>query len=88
MGVTNIEVRNLVVGWTASQKIEWEAPLGAIDWANTTFVLSSSPISETEKIYLNGVRLKYAIDYTLSSNIITLNTPPFAGEIILVDYNF
>jgi len=65
-----------------------EAPSGAIDGVNTTFTLSSSPLSNSLSVYLNGLYQEEGAgkDYTLSGTTITFNTAPESGSILLVHY--
>lgn len=70
--------------WNTSS---WEIPIGSIDWINTNYALAYTPIS-SPKIYVNGMRQKESIDYTLSSNIISFIVPLIPWDILLADYNY
>ena len=54
-----------------------------------TFTMAATPLSNTDCIYLNGIiqNTGGANDYTLSGAIITFNTAPESGDVILVNYN-
>lgn len=67
--------------------IEWETPTGVIDWTNTNYALAHTP-SKWVRLYVNGVRQKEPGDYTLSSNIISFESPLIPWDILLADYNF
>lgn len=67
--------------------IEWETPTGVIDWTNTNYALAHTP-SNWVRLYVNGMRQKEPGDYTLSSNIISFESPLIPWDILLADYNF
>ncbi len=55
-----------------------EVPAGAIDDANTTFVLANTPVAGTQQVFLNGV-LQFpgaGNDYTISGDTITMLDAP------------
>ena len=85
---TNIEVRNIVIGVSSGTFIEWEIPSGSINWVNLNFSLLNTPSANRDKIYLNWIRQKRTLDYTLSSNIITFSSAPIPWDILLADYNY
>ncbi len=66
---------------------ESEEPSWTINWINTYFTLSNTPITSSEKVYLNWLRLKRDDDYTIASNVISILVPPISWDIIQVDYN-
>lgn len=70
----------------STTKVFNEVPSGAIDNSNTIFTLTNSVNDSKISLYLNGVRQKYGIDYSVSGNIITFVEPPYFGDIIIVDY--
>lgn len=59
-------------------KSENEVPSGTINGSNVNFSLTNTPISGTQKLYLNGMRLKATDDYTIASNTLTFTSPPIA----------
>lgn len=67
---------------------EWEVPSGTINGSNTNYSLANTPKTNRDKIYLNGIRQKKTIDYTLSSNIVTFVSAPIPWDILLADYNY
>lgn len=75
-------------GGSAGTFIEWEIPSGSINSSNLNFSLINIPSTNRDKIYLNGVRQKRPLDYTMSSNIITFVTAPIPWDILLADYNY
>lgn len=71
--------------------IDDETPTGAVDGANTNFVLRYVPAKGSLKVYRGGARQRITEDYTLSGKTITfLVAPQLDGdgnpEIILCDY--
>lgn len=66
-----------------------ETPTGTVNGSNTDFTMAATPLSNTDCIYLNGVLQNAggANDYTLSGAVITFNTAPESGDVILVNYN-
>ena len=65
-------------------------PTGAINGSNTAFVLPKAPKTNSEKVFLNGVRMRKGSsnDYTVSNKTITFNTAPLTNDIILVDIEY
>jgi len=63
-----------------------ETPAGTLNGSNVTFTLANSPITNSLALYLNGQRLTYTDDYTLSANTITFVVPPVSTDIIRADY--
>lgn len=62
----------------ATKNIENEVPTGTINGINTNFTLTNTPVSGNENVYLNGMRQKNTVDYTISNNIITFISAPIA----------
>lgn len=75
-------------GLTTANFVDKEIPSGAINGANSTFILSSIPIVGSEHVYLNGTLQESGAgnDYTISSSSITLTSAPLTGEKIRVSY--
>jgi hypothetical protein len=65
-----------------------ETPSGAIDGNNNVFILSHLPISNTIKIFLNGLRQKENLDFIIYGATIMTATPPFPNDILLADYYY
>lgn len=87
---TTIEVRNIVT-WnitTSWNFIDGETPVWTINGSNTVFTIANTPVANSEKIYINGVRQKQLWDYTISSAIITFTSAPIIWDTILVDYRY
>lgn len=72
----------------AGNDIFGETPAGAVDGLNVTFTLAGTPVANSERVYLNGLRQKRGAgdDYTIAGNTITFNAAPLAGDTLLVDY--
>lgn len=86
----NIEIRNILT-WSLTitgNFVSWEIPSWVINWVNTTYSLTNTPLNNTEALYINWIRLKKSFDYSISSNIITFVTSPIPWDIILIDYNY
>lgn len=79
---------NVNLAWSGNLSISNETPTGNINWINLNFVLANTPSTNGEKVYLNWQRLKRIDDYTISSNVISMNSPPIAGDALLVDYTY
>lgn len=68
--------------------VDQEVPTGTIDGSNPTFLILNVPLVGSVKLYLNGLRLKSGLDYTLSSLTITMTTIPYSGDVLLADYRY
>jgi hypothetical protein len=71
---------------TIGNTINWEIPLGTINWINTIFSIIHTPTRL--QLYLNWIRQKESDDYTLATNIITFTLAPSPWDTILSDYNY
>lgn len=84
---TNVEVRNVIITTNVSGTfVEWEVPSWTINGSNVNFSLAFTPIPDSACVYINGIRLKKTLDYTVLSNIITFVTAPIAWDVIVTDY--
>jgi hypothetical protein len=64
-----------------------EVPAGAVDGANKVFTLADPPnVPESLQLFVAGLLLNPATDYTLSNETITFTTAPVAGATILAFY--
>ena len=65
-----------------------EVPTGDINGSNTAFTLANTPVSGSEKLFRNGIRLQAGAgnDYTISGATITMLSAPVSGEKLTVDY--
>jgi len=69
--------------------VDDETPTGTVNGSNKAFVLANTPKSGSEKVFVNGQRMKGGgEDYTLSDKTITFETAPPTNSIILVDYRY
>lgn len=85
LDVTNITVNGAPIGVSAAHIEHFTATAG-----QTTFTLANTPASQNFVWMSSGSSL-YAkqdplYDYTVSGNVVTLNTPATAGDIITVQY--
>jgi len=83
-----VYVRDLSGTLTPSNFVFEVTPSGTIDGSNTAFTLPDTPTAGTQRLFLNGMRLRSGAgnDYTISTNTITMTTAPISGDIILCDY--
>lgn len=68
-----------------------EIPVGAIDSSNRIFTLANTPNpAASNQLFLNGVLMRYAIDYTLIGNTITysIGATPQIGDNHYAFYQF
>lgn len=77
---------SIIVDYNANEvtTVYNETPAGLINGENTVYTLSQTPA--TVKIYLNGVRQRPGIDYSVTDDTITFTNAPFSGDYIIVDY--
>jgi hypothetical protein len=83
-----VYVRDLSGTLTNSNFVFEVTPSGTIDGSNTAFTLPDTPTAGTQRLYLNGQRLKSGAgnDYTISTNTITMATAPISGDVLIADY--
>ena len=62
-----------------------ETPSGAIDGANTDFVLSKSIVAGGTRVYLNGIRQKLGSAYTEGAAQVSFYQAPQTGDELIVD---
>lgn len=62
-----------------------EVPFGVQDGVNTIFTLNNSPDPETIRLTINGIRDN---NFSISSQELTIMTPPIESDIIYVDYSY
>jgi hypothetical protein len=73
-------------GLAASSFIVGEVPTGTKNGSNTTFTLANTPAANKEVLYINGVRQKRGMDYTIAGNTITMAAAPKSTDDLLTDY--
>lgn len=66
--------------------IAGETPTGAIDGINTMFTLANTPVANTYTVFLNGLALNPATDYSVLGAVITLTAAPLVGDEVFVNY--
>jgi len=73
---------------SATSMIRNETPSGDLDSVDTTYTIANTPLTDSLRVYINGVRQQEGAteDYTLSGTTITFATAPDSGDIILADY--
>jgi len=76
-------------GGSAGFRVIAETPAGALDGTNRDFTLAYTPVGGV-CLYVNGLRMKEGVDYTLSGKTITFTAEatPRPGDILLADYNY
>jgi hypothetical protein len=67
-----------------------ETPSGTINGSNVTFTLINQPLSGTLHLFLDGLRMKPSLDYTISGSTITFlsGVVPEIGATIVADYRY
>ena len=65
-----------------------EIPSGSINGSNKVFTLENEPLSDTERVSLNGLLQEPGSgkDYTISGDTITFSLAPNTGDVLLVSY--
>lgn len=89
IGESDLEFENYVLPINVldiGDLVTREVPSGDKDEVNIDFVLSNTPISNSEMIFLNGILQNPTFDYTISATTITFINPPKSTDIILVNY--
>jgi len=77
----------IITGPSRSTEVYSEIPGGAIDGVNASFVTAAPFRSDTERLYLNGVRQRRTGDYTVSPpSTVIFVLAPRTNDVILVDY--
>ncbi len=61
-------------------------PTGDINGVNKTFTLPEEPSSGTLRLYKNGMRMSPTIDYSITTDTITMVEAPVTDSILLADY--
>jgi len=71
---------------TIKNHVPTETPNGSI----TAFSVPKVPKTDTEQVFLNGVRQRSGSsnDYTVAGKTITFNTAPLTDEVILIDLEY
>lgn len=69
-------------------QVAGETPSGTINGVNRIFTISRTPITNTLKLYFNGLRQQETVDFSFSDVTIVYNNAPQPGDILLVDYSY
>ncbi len=59
---------------------------GTKDSSNTLFIISDTPVTDSESIYLNGVKQVRGVDYTISGSRVTMTIAPVSGDYLTATY--
>lgn len=73
---------------TTSTNHKDEIPAGSINNSNVTFSITFAPLSGSFKLYLDGIRLRNLVDYTISGTTITMIIVPNFGQTLDSDYSY
>lgn len=66
-----------------------QVPTGLVNGINTHYTLAFAPNAPTSlQLYYNGTILKYGVDFTLASNVITMTFAPTPGDILDCFYRY
>jgi hypothetical protein len=77
----------LTYGGTTQPWVIGETPTGAIDGTNTTYHTANNYMNGFLGVYLNGLRLKNAYDFTETGvNVFVMSYAPSVGDLLTVDY--
>lgn len=64
-----------------------ETPSGTVNGSNTSFSLAQMPLeNDSVELYIDGLKLTYTTDYTISSQTITMVTAPVVGQLLRANY--
>jgi hypothetical protein len=64
-----------------------EVPTGVINGTNATYTTAQSFRTIDLEVFLNGLRQRYAIDYTIpNSSTFVMTSAPLTGDKLIVDY--
>lgn len=86
--VTNLQNQIATSTGATGTFIDEEVPTGVIDGTNKVFTLANVPKAGSQKVYLNGIRLRAGAgnDYTIADKVITFVDAPVVNDTIVVDY--
>lgn len=76
------------VGISGEAIVYDEVPGGTVNGLNSTFTLAHLPITGSQEIYQNGLRLTPTGDYTISGSTITMIVPPPVQTVLLANYTW
>lgn len=65
-----------------------EIPGGLINGVNDTFTLAYEPTTNSEALYLMGMRMARGEDYTITGALVTMINIPVSGMAFLADYRY
>ena len=65
-----------------------EVPAETPDSSVTGFTFDNTILANTERVYINGMRLDRAVDYTVSGAVITFTDAPETGDVLFADYRY
>jgi hypothetical protein len=77
----------IVTGPSRSTEVYGEVPAGPVNGVNATFLTAFAFRTNSERLYLNGVRQKRVNDYTvIPPTTLVFVLAPRANDHVLVDY--
>jgi len=78
----------VVAGGGGGTVVDNEDKTGDVDGIETEFILASTPLAGSTKVYLNGMRQRLGVDYTetVVTKKITFADTPESDAILIVDY--
>jgi hypothetical protein len=79
--------------WVAPAGLDYtdvfgEVPAQSPDSSQTAFTFANSILADTERVYINGMRMNRAVDYSVSAAVITFTVAPETGDILFADYRY
>lgn len=68
--------------------VENEVPTGTVDGTNAAFTLANTPITNSQVVFVNGLKQKAAVDFNITGAVITFTAGniPQSGQYIEVNY--
>lgn len=95
-GSTNVVVTNTTGAITlsttglygAANFVENEVPAGIVDGTNASFTLAATPITNSQVVFVNGLKQKATVDFNITGATITFTAGniPQSGQYIEVNY--
>ena len=86
--VSNIADGVDIAGGAGVSFSDGEVPAGLIDGLNGSFTIAHTPVTGSVHLFLNGQRLVYLVDYTITGVNISMTTIPGTGDSLISDYRY
>ncbi len=63
-----------------------ETPSGLINSSNTAYTIANTPVTGKVTVFLNGLKQKLGVDYTISGTTLTMLFAPTTGDDLSINY--